>query len=50
MGILGVFFRPGMTCPTCDGEGEIVVMSLTGGKHLKSRKCHGCRGKGYLTR
>lgn len=50
MGILDVFLRPGMTCPTCQGAGEIVVTSLTHGKHLKSRKCHGCRGKGTLKR
>lgn len=50
MGILDAILGPGMTCPTCNGAGEIVVMSLTHGKHLKSRRCHSCRGRGYLKR
>lgn len=50
MSLLDLLFTSPMTCPKCDGEGQVIVTSLSAGKPLKTRKCTGCRGKGYLKR
>ncbi|MFG1683461.1 hypothetical protein ACGFNP_25055 [Nonomuraea sp. NPDC049269] len=45
------FSKPGLSCPTCGGAGQVTMQSFGfGGKKLVSRKCpSGCR-KGTLKR
>lgn len=47
---LSNLFLPSITCPRCQGAKQVVVLSLTGGKHLASRKCPDCKGRGTLPR
>ncbi|GAA3180645.1 hypothetical protein [Nonomuraea roseoviolacea] len=42
--------NPPLPCPTCSGDGRVIVSdwALGKGKRLVGRKCHVCNGKGTL--